>query len=66
VEVGGDYFVAFSRDQPEKVYVQHKILEQVPFSAIFFYLGFTCFLSYFDWLKVFELLGRYVVECVDL
>lgn len=37
VEVGGDFFVAFSRDQPEKVYVQHKILEQV-------LLLLTCFL----------------------
>uniref|UniRef100_A0A7I4EI93 FAD-binding FR-type domain-containing protein n=1 Tax=Physcomitrium patens TaxID=3218 RepID=A0A7I4EI93_PHYPA len=27
-DVGGDFFVAFSRDQPEKVYVQHKIREQ--------------------------------------
>ncbi|KAG0598147.1 hypothetical protein M758_12G050000 [Ceratodon purpureus] len=28
VEVGGDFFVAFSRDQLEKIYVQHKITEQ--------------------------------------
>ncbi len=28
-DVGGGFFVAFSRDQSEKVYVQHKICEQV-------------------------------------
>lgn len=27
-EKGGGFFVAFSRDQPSKVYVQHKMLEQ--------------------------------------
>lgn len=53
VEVGGDVFVAFSRDQPEKVYVQHKILEQVPPSADFAYpcVCVTWYLFYFDGLN---------------
>lgn len=27
-EMGGGFFVAFSRDQPEKIYVQHKMKEE--------------------------------------
>lgn len=69
VEVGGDVFVAFSRDQPEKVYVQHKILEQVPPSTDFSYpcVGVICFLSYFDGLRRLteSLLDRFVMEHMD-
>lgn len=28
MEKGGGFFVAFSRDQPQKVYVQHKMKEE--------------------------------------